>query len=142
MLVVLLAFILIPVGTLTGLAGPPPQGGEGETRDEGSRGEGGSGEGPDGRPRGGSGQGQHGDPLDSFSDFPGQPGEQPVAVVLLHDDYDPPLGYYYLRQTAFSQFNGQRLVAGHHRPGRPRPRRAASRPRRSSCRADAAGRLS
>lgn len=35
----------------------------------------------------------------------------PVAVVLLHDDYDPPYGYYYFRQTAFSQYNGKRLVA-------------------------------
>ncbi|CAN0106428.1 unnamed protein product, partial [Phaeothamnion confervicola] len=37
--------------------------------------------------------------------------QSPIAVVLLRDDYDPPLGYYYFRQNAFSQFNGQRLVA-------------------------------
>lgn len=35
----------------------------------------------------------------------------PVAVVLLHDDYSPPTGVYYFRQTVFSQFNGQRLVS-------------------------------
>jgi transglutaminase-like putative cysteine protease len=31
--------------------------------------------------------------------------------VLLHDDYSPPTGLYYFRQTAFSQFNGKRLVS-------------------------------
>ncbi len=35
---------------------------------------------------------------------------KPVAVVIFRDDYDPPDGYYYFRQTAFSQFNGFRLV--------------------------------
>jgi transglutaminase-like putative cysteine protease len=35
---------------------------------------------------------------------------QPVAVVVFRDDYDSPDGYYYFRQTAFSQFNGFRLV--------------------------------
>jgi transglutaminase-like putative cysteine protease len=34
----------------------------------------------------------------------------PVGVVLLHDDYSPPTGVYYLRQGAFSQYNGRRLV--------------------------------
>ncbi len=32
-------------------------------------------------------------------------------MVLLHDDYSPPTGVYYLRQGAFSQYNGRRLVA-------------------------------
>ncbi len=36
--------------------------------------------------------------------------QAPVAVVLLHDDYSPPSGVYYFRQTVFSQFNGRRLV--------------------------------
>ena len=36
--------------------------------------------------------------------------QAPVAVALFHDDYDPPTGVYYFRQTAFSQFNGSRLV--------------------------------
>jgi transglutaminase-like putative cysteine protease len=31
-------------------------------------------------------------------------------VVLLHDDYSPPSGVYYFRQSAFSQYNGRRLV--------------------------------
>lgn len=100
-LAVALAFIVVPVGTLTGLA--VPRWGDGEAQD-GTR------EDPGGRSRGEGGRGQRADPLDSFSDFPGQPAEQSVAVLLLHDDYDPPLGYFYLRQTAFSQFNGRRLV--------------------------------
>jgi len=37
--------------------------------------------------------------------------QAPVAVVLLHDDYSPPTGVYYFRQGAFSQFNGNRLIA-------------------------------
>jgi len=97
-LAVAIAFLLVPVGTLTGLAVPPPATGTG------------AGDGDGARPRGGGDRGQGDDPLDSFADFPGRPGEQAVAVLLLHDDYDPPLGYFYLRQTAFSQFNGRRLV--------------------------------
>lgn len=46
-----------------------------------------------------------------FKDDYGSRGEQaPVAVVLLHDDYAPPPGVYYFRQTVFSQYNGRRLV--------------------------------
>lgn len=39
-----------------------------------------------------------------------QSDPKPVAVVIFRDDYDSPDGYYYFRQTAFSQFNGFRLV--------------------------------
>lgn len=39
-----------------------------------------------------------------------KPKPQPVAAVVFRDDYDSPDGYYYFRQTAFSQFNGFRLV--------------------------------
>ena len=35
---------------------------------------------------------------------------QPVAVVKFLDEYVPPSEYYYFRQTAFSRFNGHRLV--------------------------------
>ena len=34
----------------------------------------------------------------------------PIALVQFEDDYTSPLGVYYFRQTAFSQFNGHRLV--------------------------------
>ena len=36
--------------------------------------------------------------------------QAPVAVVVLHDDHVPPTGVYYFRQTAFSHYNGFRLV--------------------------------
>jgi transglutaminase-like putative cysteine protease len=44
---------------------------------------------------------------DNYSD---QGGQAPVAVVLLHDDYSPMSDVYYFRQSALSQFNGNRLV--------------------------------
>jgi len=53
-------------------------------------------------------------PLDELrfdSDFSNEAAQAPMAIVLLHDDYDPPSGVYYFRQAAFSQFNGDRLVA-------------------------------
>jgi len=34
----------------------------------------------------------------------------PVAVVVFHHDYTPPMGPYYFRETAFSAYNGARLV--------------------------------
>lgn len=43
-------------------------------------------------------------------DYPSEGSEAPVAIVVLHDDYTPPAGAYYFRETAFSQFNGRRLV--------------------------------
>ncbi|MDW8363751.1 MAG: transglutaminase domain-containing protein [Myxococcales bacterium] len=36
--------------------------------------------------------------------------QAPVAVVLFHDEYEPPSGIYYFRQGAFSEYNGVRLV--------------------------------
>lgn len=90
---VLLAFLLIPVGVVKVLE-PPGGGGGGTGQDQGGQG----------------GQGGTDSPTSSFADQKDPSGGAPVAVVLLHDDYDPPSGYYYLRQTAFSQFNGQRLV--------------------------------
>lgn len=39
-----------------------------------------------------------------------KPQPKPVAVIVFRDDYDSPDGYFYFRQTAFSQFNGFRLV--------------------------------
>ncbi|MBI5479168.1 MAG: transglutaminase domain-containing protein [Deltaproteobacteria bacterium] len=64
----------------------------------------------------GGGQGQSQDRRDAEEmpfrdDFEDQGKEVPVAVVVFKDDYSPPTGLYYFRQTAFSQFNGHRLVA-------------------------------
>jgi transglutaminase-like putative cysteine protease len=47
---------------------------------------------------------------DFRDDYSNQGSEVPVAVVVLHDDYTPPAGAYYFRETAFSQYNGRRLV--------------------------------
>jgi len=55
-------------------------------------------------------KGKNQDQNPSFDNQSQNGRQQPVAVVLLHDDYNPPAGYYYFRETAFSQFNGQRLV--------------------------------
>ncbi len=48
--------------------------------------------------------------MDKAPDQDQKQKSQPIAVVLLHDDYKPTFGYYYFRQTAFSQYNGKRLV--------------------------------
>ena len=55
-----------------------------------------------------SGNGNFNDPnpnAESESGF-----HMPVAVVNLHDDYDPPYGAYYFRQDTQSDYNGIRLV--------------------------------
>ncbi|MSP58973.1 MAG: hypothetical protein EXR72_01300 [Myxococcales bacterium] len=91
--------------------GPPhPRGGgigqgakESEARVKGAR----NGGGERGAARGGDQLTQ----LEFQDDYSSKSQDSPVAVVILHDDYSPPLGYYYFRQTAFSQYNGRRLVA-------------------------------
>ncbi len=50
-------------------------------------------------------------PLEFRDQEQGKDQQAPVAVVILHDDYSPPTGVYYFRQGAFSQFNGNRLIA-------------------------------
>ncbi len=67
--------------------------------------------GGEGRSSEGGGSGQM-DELEFKDDYPSGGGRSPVAVVVLRDDYSPPSGVYYFRQTAFSRFNGQRLVQG------------------------------
>jgi transglutaminase-like putative cysteine protease len=49
--------------------------------------------------------------LEFRDNYDSQGRQVPLAVVLLHDDYSPPTGMYYFRQTAFSQYNGKRLVS-------------------------------
>ena len=90
-----------PAGDL-GLTGEPEQGegGEGSSESDQQQDQGENG-----------GQGQHDLGDLEFKDDYGDSGEQaPIAVVLLHDDYSPPPGVYYFRQSAFSQYNGRRLV--------------------------------
>jgi transglutaminase-like putative cysteine protease len=40
----------------------------------------------------------------------GSPQEHPIAVVTFRSDYNSPYGVYYFRETAFSAYNGLRLV--------------------------------
>jgi protein-glutamine gamma-glutamyltransferase len=49
--------------------------------------------------------------LEFRDNYDTQGRQAPLAVVVLHDDYSPPTGLYYFRQTAFSQYNGKRLVS-------------------------------
>jgi transglutaminase-like putative cysteine protease len=81
-----------------GLAGKPEDG------------QGGHGQGRPGAKGGKGGKGSQ-DPQEMpFSDDGPDGNPKPVAVVILEEDYHPPGGYFYLRQTAFSQYNGYRLV--------------------------------
>ena len=90
-----------------GLTGEPEDGKSGAEKEAERRKDGrGGGRSSDGQ---GEGRRQLGDL--EFKDEYGNSGQQaPVAVVLLHDDYSPPSGVYYFRQSAFSQYNGRRLV--------------------------------
>ncbi len=98
---------LAAVFVVTVFGAPRPRRGEGLGLDGGRPEEG------QGRPSAG-GTGQAGNQLNQLEfkdDYSSKSQDSPVAVVILHDDYSPPLGYYYFRQTAFSQYNGHRLVA-------------------------------
>jgi transglutaminase-like putative cysteine protease len=59
------------------------------------------------QPRRGKGTRTSADFQDEYSS---DGSDVPVAVVVLHGDYTSPTGAYYFRETAFSQFNGRRLV--------------------------------
>jgi hypothetical protein len=60
--------------------------------------------------KGGSGARRNNDELEFRDNYASSFNRAPVAVVLLHDDYSPPSGVYYFRQSAFSLYNGRRLV--------------------------------
>jgi transglutaminase-like putative cysteine protease len=51
------------------------------------------------------------DQLDFRDNYGSQRQQAPVAVVLLHDDYEPPSNAYYFRQNAFSRYDGTRMAA-------------------------------
>ncbi len=101
---ILVALALVLIIRVAGL--PRPQGGG----DLGLTGD------PEAEEGGEGGGGGRGDPDDQLGDlefkdeYASGGSEAPVAVVLLHDDYSPPSGVYYFRQSAFSQYNGRRLV--------------------------------
>ncbi len=59
----------------------------------------------------GQGQGRRdSDELEFLDEYPDGQGA-PDAIIIFHDDYSAPSGYYYFRQNAFSQYNGRKLIA-------------------------------
>ncbi len=58
----------------------------------------------------GGGESQPDNELRFQNNFSPSQRQTPVGVVLFHDDYSPPSGAYYLRQDAFSHYNGRRMV--------------------------------
>jgi hypothetical protein len=58
----------------------------------------------------GGGKGENKAPPQDFQDQDAGRSDAPVAVVVFHSDYRPPMGGFYFRETAFSAFNGARLV--------------------------------
>ncbi len=59
---------------------------------------------------GGSSGTRNNEQLEFRDDYNPSTQDVPVGVVIFHSDYSSPTGVYYLRQGAFSQFNGRRLV--------------------------------
>ena len=107
--VVFLVLLGVTLGTsILGMPAPPPaQMGLGLRPEKPN---------PDGNGESQQGQRRHSDDeLEFKDDLQSEQQRVPVAVVLLHDDYSPPNGTYYLRQGAFSQYNGRRLVAASER---------------------------
>ncbi len=104
---VLIALALLLIVRVNGLPKPQGAGDLGLTGDPESGDESGGDE-----ANGGQGQDQSDQLGDiEFKDEYNSGGDQaPVAVVVLHDDYSPPTGVYYFRQSVFSQYNGRRLV--------------------------------
>ncbi len=119
-----LVLLLLVVGVvlttrLRGLPPAPPTGaglglrpgddGNDEAKPENGKKQGGGG--------GGGGGGRQGDSpprnedMEFRNEYPRSNRQVPVAIVVLHDDYTPPSGVFYLRQAAFSQYNGTKLVA-------------------------------
>ena len=109
-------YLYVPQETLRDLVKDPP-GSSGLTGEplEGAEPTPVPGAGSGATPMSGSGGGGSGSSDSNDNPFPFETSDQkpqpkPVAVVVFRDDYDSPDGYYYFRQTAFSQFNGFRLV--------------------------------
>jgi transglutaminase-like putative cysteine protease len=104
-----IALLLLLLVRVSGLPAPRPASDLGLTGPpERERAQGG-GAGDEGG-EGGQGRADELSDLPFRDEYPREGGEAPVAVVVLHDDYEPPSGVYYFRQTAFSQYNGRRLV--------------------------------
>ncbi len=98
----LIGIVLILFVRSSGLPLPRPPGDLGLTGEAKAE-EGSKGEGDRSRP-------QTQSDLDFRNWYRDDGAEAPVAVALLHDDYAAPSGVYYFRQSAYSQYNGRRLV--------------------------------
>jgi transglutaminase-like putative cysteine protease len=94
--------------SMEGLPTPPP--GAGALNLQDGQGEGGSSTGGgQGSAQGGQGQRRDSEELEFRDQAPGG-SPAPDAVIIFHEDYSSPTGYYYFRQGAFSQYNGRKLV--------------------------------
>jgi transglutaminase-like putative cysteine protease len=109
-LAIVAAILVLVVGT-TEMLGPPgpPAGASGlglrpdeqgqqRKRDEGEQ-------------RKKRGQQRNNEQLEFRNNYERSQSQAPVGVVVFRDDYSPPTDVYYFRQSAFSQYNGRRLVA-------------------------------
>jgi len=106
---VALALVLVLVVRTTGGPAPKTAGDLGLTGDPALDQAGGGNHGDGGRSNEGDDDAQL-DDLKFKNEYSSSGNKAPVAVVVLHDDYAPPSGVYYFRQSAFSQYNGRRLV--------------------------------
>lgn len=101
--VVALLFAILGTTAMKGLPPPPSTGGALGLQDDDRRAR--------DRRQGGEGEGRRdSDELEFLDEYPDGRGA-PDAIVIFHDDYSVPGGYYYFRQNAFSQYNGRKLVA-------------------------------
>ena len=107
---VLVALFLLFFVRVEGLPKPQPAGDLGLTGDPSDEEEQGGGKGGEGQSERKQDKNDQMDDLEFKDEYSSQGSQAPVAVALLHDDYSPPSGVYYFRQTVFSQFNGRRLV--------------------------------
>lgn len=100
--VAVLLLAILGTTAMNGLPPPPSTGGALGLQDDDR----------DARDRqGGQGQGRRdSDELEFLDEYPDGRGA-PDAIVIFHDDYSSPSGYYYFRQNAFSQYNGRKLIA-------------------------------
>jgi len=101
------ALLLLLLVRFEGLPHPDPPG-AGQGAEEPTKGDDGDAQ----QSAGGQGR-KDSKPSDDWNfrdEFNEEQNQAPVAVVVLHDDYEPPAGAFYFRQSALSQYNGNRLV--------------------------------
>lgn len=100
--VAVLLLAILGTTAMNGLPPPPSTGGALGLQDDDSRARREQREGGQGR--------RDSDELEFLDEYPDGQGA-PDAIIIFHDDYSAPSGYYYFRQNAFSQYNGRKLIA-------------------------------